>query len=92
MQKVFKMRQCEDSYFRNRSRPCLQYQINRCSGPCVGLATEEEYAQQVENTSLFLRGKSQELMLRLADDMEQAAEAQAKMQAGSHMGKIILTM
>lgn len=73
MQKVFKVRQCEDSYFRNRSRPCLQYQIDRCTGPCVGLVSEEEYAQQVENTSLFLRGKSQELLVRLADDMEKAA-------------------
>ncbi|NQX90187.1 MAG: excinuclease ABC subunit UvrC [Halioglobus sp.] len=73
LQKIFKVRQCEDSYFRNRSRPCLQYQIDRCSGPCVGLVSETAYGQQVENTSLFLRGKSQELMTRLADDMEQAA-------------------
>ncbi len=73
LQKVFKVRQCEDSYFSNRSRPCLQYQIDRCTAPCVGLVTEEEYAEQVENTTLFLRGKSQELMVRLADDMEQAA-------------------
>ncbi|MCB2069884.1 MAG: UvrB/UvrC motif-containing protein, partial [Ottowia sp.] len=68
-----KVRQCEDSYFRNRSRPCLQHQIDRCTAPCVGLVSEDEYAQQVENTTLFLRGKSQELMVRLADDMEQAA-------------------
>lgn len=73
LQKVFKVRQCEDSYFRNRSRPCLQYQIGRCTAPCVELVTEEEYAQQVENTSLFLRGKSRKLMVHLADDMEQAA-------------------
>jgi excinuclease ABC subunit C len=73
LQKVFKIRPCEDSYFKNRSRPCLQYQIDRCSGPCVGLVTEEEYAHQVASTSLFLRGKSQELMVRLADDMETAA-------------------
>jgi excinuclease ABC subunit C len=73
MQKVFKVRQCEDGYFRNRSRPCLQYQIDRCTGPCVNLVSEEDYAEQVENTSLFLRGKSQELMVRLADDMERAA-------------------
>jgi excinuclease ABC subunit C len=73
MQKVFKVRQCEDSYFRNRSRPCLQYQIDRCTGPCVDLVSEAEYAQQVENTSLFLKGKSQQLMVRLADDMEAAA-------------------
>ncbi|MEJ2531506.1 MAG: excinuclease ABC subunit UvrC [Halioglobus sp.] len=73
LQKVFKVRQCEDSYFRNRSRPCLQYQIDRCTAPCVGLVSEEEYRAQVENTALFLRGKSQELMVRLADDMERAA-------------------
>ncbi len=74
LQKVFKVRQCEDSYFRNRSRPCLQYQIDRCTGPCVaGLVSEEDYAAQVEATALFLRGKSQELMVRLADDMEKAA-------------------
>ena len=73
LQKVFKVRQCENSYFRNRSRPCLQHQIDRCTAPCVDLVSEEEYADQVENTSLFLRGKSQQLMARLADDMEQAA-------------------
>lgn len=73
LQKVFKVRQCEDSYFNNRSRPCLQYQIERCSGPCVNLVSEEDYAKQVESTSMFLRGKSQQLLLRLADDMEKAA-------------------
>ena len=73
LQKVFKVRQCEDSYFKNRSRPCLQYQIGRCTAPCVDLVSEEEYAVQVENTALFLRGKSQQLMVRLADDMEKAA-------------------
>jgi excinuclease ABC subunit C len=73
LQKVFKVRQCEDSYFRNRSRPCLQYQIDRCTAPCVDLVSADDYAQQVENTALFLEGKNQELMVRLADDMEQAA-------------------
>jgi excinuclease ABC subunit C len=73
LQKVFKVRQCEDSYFNNRSRPCLQYQIGRCTAPCVELVSEEDYAQQVENTTLFLRGKSRQLMARLADDMEKAA-------------------
>ena len=73
LQKVFKVRPCEDSYFKNRSRPCLQYQIERCSGPCVGLVSEEDYAKQVMSTRLFLRGKSTQLMGRLADDMEQAA-------------------
>ena len=73
LQKVFKVRQCEDSYFRNRSRPCLQYQIDRCTAPCVDLVSADDYAEQVENTALFLEGKNQELMVRLADDMEQAA-------------------
>jgi excinuclease ABC subunit C len=77
LQKVFKVRQCEDSYFRNRSRPCLQYQIDRCTAPCVDLVSEEEYAGQVENTAMFLRGKSTELMVRLADDMEKAAAEMA---------------
>ncbi len=73
LQKVFKVRQCEDSYFRNRSRPCLQYQIDRCTGPCVDLVSEADYGQQVANTELFLQGKSRELLVRLADDMEKAA-------------------
>ena len=73
LQKVFQVRQCEDSYFNNRSRPCLQYQIGRCTAPCVDLVSADDYAQQVENTRLFLRGKSRQLMVRLADDMEKAA-------------------
>lgn len=74
LQKIFKVRQCENSYFSNRSRPCLQYQIDRCSGPCVaGLVSNEEYEAQVSSTRLFLQGKSQELMTQLADDMEFAA-------------------
>ncbi len=77
LQKVFKVRQCEDSYFSNRSRPCLQYQIGRCTAPCVELVSEEDYALQVDNTALFLRGKSQQLMARLADDMEKAASTLA---------------
>ena len=73
LQKVLKVRQCQDSYFRNRSRPCLQYQIGRCSGPCVGLVSDEDYADQLDKTRLFLTGKSQELMAQLADEMETAA-------------------
>ena len=66
MQKVFKVRQCRDSYFRNRSRPCLQYQIGRCSGPCVGLVSDEEYQEQLDKTVLFLSGRSHDLLTRLA--------------------------
>ena len=75
MQKVFKVRQCRDSYFRNRSRPCLQYQIGRCSGPCVGLVSDEAYQEQLDKSALFLSGRSHELMGRLADEMEGAAAA-----------------
>lgn len=77
LQRVFKVRQCEDSYFRNRSRPCLQHQINRCTAPCVDVVSKEDYALQVEKTEMFLQGKSRELMVRLADDMEHAAQALA---------------
>ena len=74
MQRVFRVRQCEDSFFRNRSRPCLQYQIQRCSGPCVGLVSESDYADSVRRTVLFLEGKSTALQTELADEMERAAE------------------
>jgi excinuclease ABC subunit C len=88
LEKVFKVRQCEDSYFSNRSRPCLQYQIDRCSAPCVDFVSEQEYAQQVANTELFLRGKSQELMVRLADDMEKAAAELAYEKAAQYRDQI----
>jgi excinuclease ABC subunit C len=75
LQKVFRVRQCQDGFFRNRSRPCLQYQIQRCSAPCVGLISPEEYAASVRRTALFLEGKSTELATELADDMERASAA-----------------
>lgn len=73
LQRMFKVRQCEDSYFSNRSRACLQYQIKRCTGPCVGLVTPEDYAEQVWQSRLFLEGKSQQLVKELASRMEVAA-------------------
>lgn len=75
LQKVFRVRQCEDSYFRNRSRPCLQYQIERCTGPCVGLISPEDYAQDVHYSTLFLNGKSDTLIKELTQKMESKAEA-----------------
>lgn len=74
LQKVFKVRQCEDSFYANRTRPCLQYQIKRCPAPCVGLISKEDYAEQVRHTRLFLEGKSDELLRLLAGKMEKAAE------------------
>ena len=56
LQKVFHVRQCEDSFFRNRTRPCLQYQIKRCSGPCVNLTTPEAYADDVRHSIMFIAG------------------------------------
>ncbi len=76
LQKVFRVRQCNDSYFKNRSRPCLQYQIDRCTGPCVNLISPEQYAQDVEYSVMLLQGKSNALTKKLTSRMEQAAERQ----------------
>lgn len=75
LQKVFPVRQCEDTFFANRSRPCLQYQIKRCTAPCVGYISPEEYARDVEHAVMFLEGKSGEVIDRLVAQMEQASEA-----------------
>lgn len=75
LQKVFKVRQCEDSYYRNRSRPCLQYQIGRCTAPCVEKISDEQYRRDVHYTEMFLSGKSAALQKALADEMESSAEA-----------------
>jgi len=77
LQKLFPVRQCEDGFFRNRSRPCLQYQIKRCSGPCVGLVTAEDYADDVDHTVKFLEGRTDEVVEELAERMEQASESLA---------------
>nr|VFJ68779.1 MAG: excinuclease ABC subunit C [Candidatus Kentron sp. FM]VFJ69415.1 MAG: excinuclease ABC subunit C [Candidatus Kentron sp. FM]VFK17139.1 MAG: excinuclease ABC subunit C [Candidatus Kentron sp. FM] len=74
LQKLFRVRQCEDSFFRNRSRPCLQYQIGRCTAPCVGLVDEAAYAEDVEHTSMFLEGKDQEIIERFVLLMDEAAK------------------
>ena len=73
LQKLFPVRQCEDSYYRNRSRPCLQYQIDRCTAPCVGFVTPEAYAQDVHDTELFLEGKASDVIERWVQKMETAA-------------------
>jgi len=75
LQKLFPIRQCENSVYRNRSRPCLQYQIGRCLGPCVaGLVSEEEYRQQVDYVRLFLSGKDQQVLHQLIARMEEASK------------------
>ncbi len=76
IQKLFRLRNCEDSYFSHRNRPCLQYQIRRCTAPCVGLVSRQDYAAQVDDAILFLQGKNQKVMTRLIARMERAAKAQ----------------
>ncbi len=74
LQKIFPVRQCEDSYFNNRTRPCLQYQIERCTAPCVGLIDKQSYAEDLNNTVLFLEGKGNLLIDQLIEKMEKASE------------------
>ena len=96
LQRVFRIRTCEESTFQNRSRPCLLYQIKRCSGPCVGLIGEAEYAQDVANAKLFLDGRSDDVLhaiearMNAASDVlqfEQAAIYRDQMQALARMSQ-----
>jgi excinuclease ABC subunit C len=73
MQKIFQVRQCEDSYYRNRSRPCLQHQLNRCLAPCVKKVSDEVYSREVKLASLFLSGESQQVLGQVVAQMEQAS-------------------
>lgn len=73
LQKVFRVRQCDDSYYRNRSRPCLQHQIDRCTAPCVAKVSAQEYADDVRFTRMFLNGQDQQLLKELAERMEAAS-------------------
>ncbi|WP_294949170.1 excinuclease ABC subunit UvrC [Sulfurivirga sp.] len=75
LQKIFRVRPCKDSVFANRSRACLQYQINRCSAPCVGMISKEDYARDLDRVRRFLAGESHALIEELGRQMEQAAEA-----------------
>ena len=74
MQKLFPLRQCEDSYYRARSRPCLQYQLGRCSAPCVDKISPEDYQKQVQLAKLFLKGKSSKVIEHLVENMENASK------------------
>ncbi len=88
LQKLFPVRQCDESFFRNRSRPCLQYQIKRCSGPCVGLISEQDYERDVRDAVLFLEGKTNQVIEELAGRMEQAAAALEYEQAARYRDQI----
>ena len=74
LQKVFQVRQCEDVFFKNRARPCLQYQIKRCSGPCCDLVSSQDYADDVQHAAMFLEGKNNAVMQDYANKMEAASD------------------
>ncbi|SCX59046.1 Excinuclease ABC subunit C [Nitrosospira sp. Nsp1] len=81
LQKVFRIRTCEDSVFSNRTRPCLLYQIKRCSGPCVDLITAQAYKEDARDAELFLQGKQTEVLESIAKKMREAADLQEYEQA-----------
>jgi excinuclease ABC subunit C len=88
LQKTFRLRQCEDRFFRTRSRPCLQYQIKRCTAPCVGLVDAEGYQRQLRDALLFLEGKSNQLVDELVQRMEAAAATLDFETAAAHRDQI----
>jgi len=88
LQKTFKVRQCEDVFFKNRSRPCLQYQIKRCTAPCVDFVTPDDYAADVNLTRLYLDGKADKILQQLEGDMETAAMDLQFEKAAEHRDQI----
>jgi len=88
LQKLFPVRQCEDSFYRHRTRPCLQYQIKRCTAPCVDLVDEERYQEDVRHAEMFLEGRTQAVVDELVTRMEQAAERLDYETAGRYRDRI----
>ena len=88
LQRVFQLRTCENTVFANRSRPCMLYQIQRCTGPCVGLVSESDYAEDVQGATLFLQGKTNEVLAQLERQMNAASAALAFERAARIRNKI----
>jgi excinuclease ABC subunit C len=90
LQKLFRVRQCSESFFANRTRPCLQYQIQRCTAPCVGFVTEQEYRRDVEDAILFLEGKNSAVLTSLVGRMESASGSLAYERAAALRDQVAL--
>jgi excinuclease ABC subunit C len=90
LQSIFRLRQCDDIFFKNRTRPCLQYQIKRCTAPCVGYITAENYKKDIELARLFLEGKNKDVIEQLINKMAMASKIQAFEQAASIRDQIAL--
>ncbi|MYH70638.1 MAG: excinuclease ABC subunit UvrC [Gammaproteobacteria bacterium] len=88
-QKLFRIRQCDDNFFRNRSRPCLQYQIKRCTAPCVGLVSPGDYREDVKHTVMFLEGRNEEVIRELTAPMQKAADGLDYERAAQYRDQII---
>ncbi len=88
LQKIFPVRQCEDTFYRSRTRPCLQYQIKRCTAPCVGFVTKAAYAEDVNHAVMFLEGKNEQVINDLVACMEVASKSLAFEKAGNYRDQI----
>jgi len=88
LQRVFRLRTCEDSVFQNRSRPCLLYQIKRCTAPCVGLIAADAYAEDVKGAQLYLEGRSDTALRRLEERMQRASDARRYEEAAVYRDQI----
>ena len=89
LQKLFKIRSCNDTFFKHRTRPCLEYQIGRCSAPCVNKISSGDYQEEVQLVKLFLQGKNTALLQTLAEKMERAAKQLAFEQASKYRDQLI---
>ncbi len=88
IQKTFQLRNCSDTYFKNRSRPCLQYEIGRCSAPCVGLISQQNYSEEVHSAELLLEGKSQDLINNFYITMDELSQNQDYEKAALYRDRI----
>src|ERR1044072_6424461 len=88
MQRVFRLRTCEDTVFENRSRPCLLYQIHRCTAPCTGQIAPEPYAEDVRNATLFLEGREDDVIRNLSEKMNAASEARRYEEAAAYRDQV----